>query len=247
MTPLPWYWRETDTPWGPLVAHVLDRYVGFSLLAYGEFSPDEWRALVGWLPGPDAIVVDVGANIGGLTIPLAHHAAHVHAFEPQPEMADALEENVRRAGQGRVTVHRAACGAAAGTIRLPRVRYDQPGNFGGVRLGGEGAEVPVMTLDSLHLPWVDLIKIDVEGAELDVLAGATDTVARCRPLCYVEADRENQGPGHVNALVAWFKARRYMVEWHNPPLYSPENHAQNPLCAEHLRNVVSLNIWCTPL
>jgi FkbM family methyltransferase len=189
------------------------------------------------------VVLDVGANIGALTIPFAALAAQVHAVEPQPELADALDENVRRAGHGRVTVYRAACGAAPGTIRLPVVRYDQPGNFGGLSMGGDGAEVPVMAIDTLALPRVDLMKIDVEGAELSVLAGAAETVDRCRPVCYVEADRKDQAPG----LLAWFKARKYVVEWHQPPLYSPENHAGNPYCAPHLRNVVSLNLWCTPL
>lgn len=239
------FWREVDTPWGPLVAHTLDRYVGFSLLAYGEFSPAERAFLEAALTtyGPDAVALDVGANIGALTIPLAQLAAHVHAFEPQPAMADLLEENVRRAGQGRVTVHRCAVGQAAGTIRLPRVRYDRPGNFGGLSMGGEGPEVPVITIDSLALPRVDLIKADVEGAELDVLLGAEQTLTRFRPHLYLEADR----PDQVGPLIAWLKERKYLVEYHRPPLFQADNHAKNPLCAEHLRGVVSVNIWCSPL
>jgi FkbM family methyltransferase len=236
--------REVDTPWGRLLAPTLDRYVGFSLLAYGEFSPEERAFLEEAVTryGPGAVVLDVGANIGALTIPLATVAAHVHAFEPQPPLADVLAENVARAGLTNVTVHRCAVGAVDGTIRLPRVAYDRPNNFGGLSMGGDGYPVPLITIDGLHLDRVDLIKMDVEGAELDALAGAADTIERCRPHCYVEADREEQVPGLLN----WFAARHYIVDWHRPPLFDPANHAGNPFCAPHLRNVVSVNIWCTP-
>jgi FkbM family methyltransferase len=104
----------------------------------------------------------------------------IHAFEPQGAIHEVLCANVAQLGN--VVVHRKAAGAAPGVIHVPPRDYDSAGNFGGVALGGGvGEQVPVVTIDSLKLQRLRLMKIDVEGMELEVLQGAAETIMRCEP------------------------------------------------------------------
>ena len=103
-----------------------------------------------------------------------------------------------------VYTRQVAIGAASGTLRLPPVDYSRNWNFGGMALIDEGPDpqfvpgsaersaadhkedIEVITLDSLALPRVDFLKIDVEGMERDVLEGGRVTLERERPLMQVE-------------------------------------------------------------
>lgn len=81
--------------------------------------------------------------------------------------------------------------------------------------------MPRVTLDAyLDAPSVALIKIDVEGMEGEVLAGAAALIARDRPLLYVENDRTERSA----ALIAQLFALEYRLFWHLPPLFNPDNY-----------------------
>ena len=67
----------------------------------------------------------------------------------------------------------------------------------------------------MELPSVDLVKIDVEGHELQVLEGMVDTISRCRPVMYIEDDR----PEKSKALREFIIRNGYTIEEHNPPMY----------------------------
>ena len=71
---------------------------------------------------------------------------------------------------------------------------------------------------------VGFIKLDVEGFELAVLKGAAQTLARCRPLLYLENDRVDRSP----ALIEWLWNAGYDLWWHIPPLFNPQNFASSP-------------------
>jgi hypothetical protein len=80
--------------------------------------------------------------------------------------------------------------------------------------------VPCIRLDDLvPTAAVGLIKIDVEGYELQVLEGSSDIIARSNPVLYVENDRVNQSP----QLIQWLFDHDYQLWWHLPPLFNPEN------------------------
>jgi FkbM family methyltransferase len=227
-----------------MVVNRFDQYLGWSFMAYGVYNLDEVRFLCGLL-GPGDVVLDVGANIGALTVPMAQvpGIAAVHAFEPQPRVRELLEENVRLTTppDGPVVIHAYALGSAPGQLHVPDMDYTTLGNFGGVALGDTGAtEVDVRTLDSLCLQKVTLIKIDVEGAEAEVLRGARETIARCRPILYVENDRTEKEAG----LLALLDELGYDHEPHWPPLYSRENPFRNP--TNLWPNMVSKNLHCRP-
>ncbi len=147
----------------------------------GCYEPQE-TLLVREILKPGMTFVDVGANWGYFTLLAAHLVGPqgtVVALEPDPRMFAKLAANVSRNGYRNVTLHQFA--AAAADDHLPLQAYDEAaGNFGLSRLlpgsTDEGA-VQVRTrpldsvLDALELGLVDLLKMDIEGAEGLALRG----------------------------------------------------------------------------
>ncbi|MBK9180783.1 MAG: FkbM family methyltransferase [Acidimicrobiales bacterium] len=151
-------------------------------------------AVLDRLVGPGQVVVDVGANTGVYALKagrLVGPSGTVVAIEPNPDMIGWLQGNVRANGLGNVRVRMLAAGERTGAATLWENR-DAPNSFSLVRrAAGAGFSVLVVPLDEL-LAWeglehVDLVKIDVEGAEDAVLAGAAGLIERCRPLVIAEA------------------------------------------------------------
>ncbi len=135
--------------------------------------------------GAGDVALDLGANQGAFTRRLAATGATVHAFEPNPHLAQALSDEF--GGRANVTVHAAAIGPEDGRAFLHFVDEYEGGTAGSESSSlvfqdwrmrpGRGVEVPVVGLPGfirgLGAP-VRLIKMDIEGAEwplLDVLLG----------------------------------------------------------------------------
>lgn len=135
---------------------------------------------------PGDIVFDCGANVGEVTGPLADTGAEVHAFEPDPWAFAQLQGKF--AGRANVTLHNVAVGAQAGTVRLMRAEGfdDDPAKKsvmstvleGGRAMGAApatGIDVPMISLPDLlrqtlrDRDQIAFVKIDIEGAELDLL------------------------------------------------------------------------------
>ena len=155
----------------------------------------------------DDWVIDVGANIGFFTILFAGwlDAGRVLALEPEPRNFRQLEEIVAARGLAdRVVARRAAAANFAGEGRLALSAASHADH----RLADSGIPVDVDTLDNIwrgyDCPRVSLIKIDVQGAEREVLAGAKKLIAACRPALYVEIDTTGNGnaDGHARNLLA---------------------------------------------
>jgi FkbM family methyltransferase len=213
----------TTTRWGTMLHHRHDYYIGQSLERYGEFSPDEAKML-SRLVAPGSYVLDGGANQGAFTVMLARLVGlegAVYAFEPQRLTYQVLCANAALNSLVNVHAIHAALGAAAGTVIIPLLDPRHTYHSGGVtvRMGGQGEVVRVMTIDSLDLPRLDLVKLDIEGHERAAIRGAAKTLARHRPVLYVENDK----PEHFLGLIADIRALGYRMYWHWPPLYSPDN------------------------
>lgn len=147
----------------------------------------------------DAVVFDVGANVGWWTVPLARHLApgggRVIAFEPVPANRARLEWAVQaNAVQGSVQIVPVALGDKPGELGM-WLKSEETGAGSGTAalVTGSGPthlRVPVVTLDQ----WAaeqgvvrcDLMKLDIEGAELMMLRGAEQFVAATRPLIFGE-------------------------------------------------------------
>jgi FkbM family methyltransferase len=136
---------------------------------------------------PGATVLDVGAHVGYYTLVsavLAGPSGRVHAFEPNPRNAEFLRRHVRINRLDTVRVEQAAVSDRAGTAR-----FDFGTGSGTGHLADAGAlEVRTLRLDDYcaeHALAPAAIKIDVEGAEMSVLHGARETLARHRPVLFL--------------------------------------------------------------
>jgi len=159
--------------------------------------------------------VDVGAHIGMYTVRAARELegrGRVLAFEPNPAARAQLEENVALNRCANVVVVAAAAGAAAGhaVLHVPATADSsfsslEPGRFA----DAEPLEVETTTVDEQvteHALAPSFLKVDVEGREVDVLRGATETLARFRPTVLVEVS-ERTAP-EVQRLLHGYGASR---------------------------------------
>lgn len=180
----------------------------WSVALTGRYDSNEVCLLGGYL-GPGTTVLDIGASLGLYTVQLAEMACHlggrVIAVEPVPANADVIRRNLKKNGLHHVaTVRELALGAGPGTLNM-EVEQGGTGNAAvtdGIdpdemaRHRAQGSlgtrvSVPVVTLDSLDLEGiVGVVKIDVEGLEMDVLAGAEQFIARHRPVILAEFNPE---------------------------------------------------------
>lgn len=142
---------------------------------------------------PGMTVVDVGANYGYYTLLFADAVGpggRVIAVEPVPDTAAALTENITLNGfAGRCELVAKALGACPeGTARM-HVPFGEPKNAAVVPVDREGGiEVATTSLDAIgeRLQRCDLVKIDAEGAEVDIVDGMSRLAARCGPAVLIE-------------------------------------------------------------
>ena len=138
---------------------------------------------------PGDVAVDCGANKGDVTAALAASGATVHAFEPDPYNLDKLAD--RFAGSANVHLHAAAVGPADGTIRLMRAaNWEADPDLASVKstvvagghniAEGQGIDVPLIDFPAFLRGLVAdhgrvaFVKLDIEGAELDLLSAMLD-------------------------------------------------------------------------
>jgi FkbM family methyltransferase len=151
---------------------------------------DELRRFV----DPGTVVVDVGANVGFFTLSFAEWVGptgRVIAVEPDRENFEALERAIADSGKAsRVGALRAVAAEKPGSLFLERNEL-HPGDHK-IAVAGAGIEVAAVSIDALVAETeparVSLIKIDVQGAEMKVLAGAARALAVHRPALFVEID-----------------------------------------------------------
>ena len=159
------------------------------------------------------VALDIGANLGEWTVPLARAVGadgRVVAFEPMPVAAKALAETARLNKLPQVEIVPAAVSDRAGRAMLavPKVTSSAVdtgrAHLGAAASGQEAFEVDTVTVDALPavaaLSRLDLVKIDVEGHERAVLAAAAETLRRWRPAVVMETGHE--GPGDRLAIAA---------------------------------------------
>jgi FkbM family methyltransferase len=168
----------------------------------GTSEPGVQRAMLALLK-PGMTFFDVGANVGfhsTLACRLVDPSrGHVISFEPMTGNADQIELNARLNHFDCVRVMRVALGNHDGEARFLLSEISSRGALetaGRIPSSPAGAAtVPIRRLDTLmseaHLPSPNVMKIDVEGAEADVLAGAHETLMRHRPILMIELHGTN--------------------------------------------------------
>ena len=179
--------------------------------------------------GDGVVAIDCGANIGVHTLEWARSMTgwgSVIAIEAQERIFYALAGNIALNNCFNARAIFAAVAAVDGAMRMPTPDYLAPGSFGSLELRQSPSnefigqaidysedrltEIRTFAIDSLALPRLDLIKIDVEGMELEVLAGADATIARHHPVIVVEQLKTSH-----EKLVAALTAHGYRLLYRN--------------------------------
>ena len=199
--------------------------------------------------------MDVGANVGTLTLPMARKLGAegwLYAFEPVPTTYWQLCGTIALNSLVNVEPVRAVVGDTAGEMLVADLLRHQhrtgrlesgSNNYGALGAGAwqELASIadirtPMIRLDDfLDIPSLALMKVDVEGMELNVLRGASALIQQHRPCIYAENDRQECS----RPLIEFLWAAGYQVYWHTPLLFPPGTVAD---CAQK----ISLNVLAVP-
>ena len=193
-----------------------------SILSSGIWEPESTRVVEALQEG--GVFIDVGAHVGYYTLDASKRvgkSGKVVAVEPNPPTADRLRRNVSLNNASNVSVQQVAC-----TDTETKLHFFQAGfeNTGSSSLSKNNArsnqeiEVRGARLDAivkeLDLRRIDLVKIDVEGAELQVLRGMTESLAKYRPkviIELVEGNLKNLGAS-VKEVREFFRQNGYAQE-----------------------------------
>lgn len=208
-----------------------DNIIGKCLKFYGESHFHE-AELLRKLVAPGDLVIDAGANIGVLTVPLAQTVGNnglVVSIEAQPYIFNILCGNLALNRLKNVhPLNRAVAEASGKMVYMPELDYEAEFNFGGVPMAAHfnsrdsqgrtmSKSVSTITIDDLGLAHPRLIKIDVEGMEVMTMAGAIKTIRRAKPILYVEFIA-----GREEILIALHDLG-YKWRLHEPPFYNENN------------------------
>lgn len=201
--------------------------LGLSSLLYGTFELAE-LTFVGRYLKPGEMAMDIGANVGIFSIVMGAAVGalgRVFAFEPVPSNVLRLERNLQKNGLGNVKIFPLALGVSDGQMMLRMATDPAYPSLQEVQDGlGDGTEVPVQvrSLDGvweeLGRPNIAFVKMDVEGAEPDVLRGASCFLIACRPTLLVEANSTE----HLDVLLEQLCSLGYRHM--QPEGFVPQNH-----------------------
>lgn len=169
-------------------------------LIYFHCKADSSEHLLDYL-GNSILILDIGANIGQTAFNMHQTQVQkgltptIYAFEPYPKTFRKLECNIRLNKMMNVRSFNLGLSTEKGVLHMMQ---HSPANSGGFRMTTDtenSISVPVISLDEFvaeqRIPHIDFIKIDVEGFELAVLAGATQVIREFRPVIVFEYSVEN--------------------------------------------------------
>ena len=203
--------------------------VGFQILQTGSFDPTEVKLVLDLLAlrrkhhGNGVVAIDCGANIGVHTVEWAKMMTgwgSVLSIEAQERIYYALAGNIAINNCFNAIAVHAAVSSESGAMQMPSPNYLVPSSFGSLELrkrsGNEFigqqidydnmVNVRTVAIDEFNLPRVDLLKIDVEGMELEALQGAAWTIERSRPAMLIEKIKAD-----ADVLRQWLELRGYTI------------------------------------
>jgi FkbM family methyltransferase len=253
---LAWKQRILRSPLGELAGNVRDGWT-FLRCAYaqpellGMVANDQMATSIAVrLCRPGKVFVDVGAHIGSVLDRVLRHCsgARVVAIEADPRKAAALA-----ARYPDIVVHAAAAGPCAGEasffVHPTLSAYSSLGRPArGTREELCELRVPVRALDDLLVEGVDVLKIDVEGAELGVLLGAERLVATSRPAIMFESGPpHDDGLGYTKpALWKWLADRDYGIYIPNRVAHLGQSLSLSGFLESHLHPRRTTNYFALP-
>lgn len=190
--------KALESRWGPASVRIRGLslelrpydYIDGMLLAHGAYE-QTIEDLIATELAPGDIFVDIGANIGWFTMLAASRGAEVHSFEPAPDTLVRLEHHLNLNCCTNVRLHSVALGAREETLELTIAGDGNPGANSLLAPSGPVRRVPVPVrtlgaeLTAEEARRTKLVKIDVEGWELQVLRGAQSLAPHLRDAVFV--------------------------------------------------------------
>lgn len=229
-------------------------YLQAHLYVFGDYELPTIRFLRSVLK-PGSVCLDVGAQMGYLSLAMATAADRrtvVHAFEPESNNAARLRENVALNSLNNITLHQTAVSTVDGSLKLYLSNDRNAGTHSTVyiesNVSSEFVEIPSVTLESFarekRFSSIDLIKIDVEGAEIDVINGALTVLKQHKPLVIMElSDHLQQARGQT-----CMEFKEFMASYGYSAYFINENGTLRacPIDAAHINdNIVFLHLDST--
>lgn len=145
------------------------------------------------------VVLDAGANIGAYSFAFLNQIGNqgmLYAFEPSEETFECLEHNLRSFENAQLFNN--ALSYKKGYVKIVRENDNVGMNF--CEEVTKGSVIKSLTIDSLKLPALDFIKIDVEGDELNVLIGGYETIKKHKPIMFIEINSHTLKRKGLNKL-----------------------------------------------
>lgn len=137
----------------------------------------------------DSVFVDVGSNYGWHSLIAAGLCNKVYSFEPQSLIYNLQRISIQKNNFNNIILHNKGLGNNHSSLNLSPINYDLDNlNIGDLSIGSGGEKIDVITLDSLSINNVDLIKMDVQGYEKYVIEGAEKTIENSRPIMIIEVE-----------------------------------------------------------
>ena len=189
-----------DSDYGHFIVNQYCKFQGEALettkRTHIESELENMYKIVDSLPD-DAVIIDGGANIGFVTVPLARRkpTAKIISFEAQRRLFYALAGTVAINDLYNVFVYNIALGNEFGVAKMPDINYGVVEDFGSMAIASTQEGMPhvldshstsMTTIDALNLSKLDFIKLDIEGFEPQALMGALHTIKTHRPWMWIE-------------------------------------------------------------
>lgn len=183
----------------------------------------------------EAVMLDIGANIGNHSIFLAGGCREIHCFEPNPKVAERLRRNIAYNNlNDRITVYEFGLGDRDETLTFAE---NSVGNLGASKFIRSGEELETShrtmklevkcaagVIDALDLDRIDFIKIDVEGMEEAVLTALKHIIAKYRPIVAFEHHEHLASRGTFARIRNLFEGYRLME-----PCFAPDGSAKSKI------------------
>ena len=193
-------------------------YIGKCFELYGQYSESEVSVLRTFIR-PGDTVLDIGANIGDLTVPMSRFVGdtgRVYAVESHVNTYHVLCANLALNGIQNVK--------ALNCFVADSAQVDTSGPWGKFGYVSEIWGAPVVSIDAFGIDACSFIKIDVDGKELEVLRSANHLIAKSRPILYFENDDRAKSADLLDHAMS----QHYDLYWHPAPIFDRNNYYGNP-------------------
>lgn len=196
------------------IAVPADDLIGIRLFTTGSFEQTQLDGVLQYIGEQaypdDAVMIDVGANIGVYSIALSEHFGKVYAFEANRLTSDILKANLELSNTENAVPVNLALSDKAGSSKI---HVPVNGNLGWATLEADECDTPVRPVEitcekldhfleenGVDRKAIKLMKIDVEGHELQVLKGAESVLRETRPTLLCEMLSAAKGPDVIGYL-----------------------------------------------